>query len=90
MININENGIVTVWVSTGERGYELEILPGDAETAAQYLSADELTQVTAIWTPEIIAAIAANPPEVAVAPNPTTSERLDALEARVAELEAAS
>lgn len=77
MMTIEPDGLVRV--ADGARN--AAIAPGDWELAELVLTADELAQVEAAWTPQVIEAWEAAHPTVEPGPEPpTTEERLAAVE----------
>ncbi len=93
MIEIREDGAVLVHCHNAAQTMAwVELLaPGEDARAAALLTAEDLAEVEAVWTPEVVAAwAAANPdyePEPLPEPEPpTTEERLAAAESALLEL----
>lgn len=88
-ITITDNGIVLVLRQTDDGNWRTSINPGDTDRAGEILDADELAQVTEVWTPEVIAAWEQSIilPEPNEGPTlPTIDERMAAVESAVLEL----
>lgn len=78
MLTIDENGVLRI----NEPGRHIVLAPGDFEAAEAALTADELAQAQAVWTPAVIDAWQqAHPqPETPPVPLPSVEERQAAVE----------